>query len=72
MWNIMDNMEERQFISFHNFVLYFQNLFTIQLIFLPYFSYHFTNQLTFLVIRFGKYRRKLWNDMKKKEESQVE
>jgi hypothetical protein len=35
-------------LSFHNFLLYFPNLFTIQLIFLQYFPYHFTIQPTFL------------------------
>jgi hypothetical protein len=33
------------FISFHNFLLYFSNLITIQLGFIPY---HFTFQLSFL------------------------
>jgi hypothetical protein len=31
------------FIFFHNFLLYFPNLFTIRLAFLPYFPNHFTN-----------------------------
>jgi hypothetical protein len=35
-------------ISFHNFLLYLTNLFTIQPTFLPHFPYHFTIQLTFL------------------------
>ena len=35
-------------LSFYYFLLYFPNLFTIQLTFLPYFSYLFTIQLTFL------------------------
>jgi hypothetical protein len=35
-------------ISFHNFLLYFPNFFTIQLTFLSSFPYHFTSQLTFL------------------------
>jgi hypothetical protein len=36
------------FISFHNFLLYFPNLFTIRLAFLPYFPYLFTIRLAFL------------------------
>jgi hypothetical protein len=35
-------------LSFHNLFLYFPNLFTIRLAFLPYFPYHFTFQLNFL------------------------
>jgi hypothetical protein len=35
-------------ISFHNFLLYFPNLFTFRLTCLPYFSYLFTFQLIFL------------------------
>jgi hypothetical protein len=35
-------------ISFHNFLLYFPNLFTIQLTFLPHFPYLFTIQPTFV------------------------
>ena len=36
------------FISFHNFLLYFPNLFTIRLAFLPCFPNYFTIQLMFL------------------------
>jgi hypothetical protein len=35
-------------LSFHYFLLYFPNLFTIRLTCLPYFSNHFTIQLIFL------------------------
>jgi hypothetical protein len=38
--------------SFHNFLLYFPNLFTIQLAFLSYFLSHFTFQLAFLPYHF--------------------
>ena len=36
------------FISFHNFLLYFPNLFTIRLTYLPYFQNHFTIHVIFL------------------------
>jgi hypothetical protein len=36
-------------LSFYYFLLYFPNLFTIQLTFLPYFPYLFTIRLTFLL-----------------------
>jgi hypothetical protein len=35
-------------LSFHYFLLYFRNLFTIRFIYLPYFPNHFTLQLIFL------------------------
>jgi hypothetical protein len=35
-------------LSFHYFLLYFPNLFTIRLTYLPYFPNHFTIQLVFL------------------------
>jgi hypothetical protein len=66
-----------------DFFPYFLYLFTIQLIFLPYFPNLITIQLSFLpyfiwkirkkiVKRYGKYRRKLWNDVKNMEEKLVE
>jgi hypothetical protein len=57
MWNDMENMDNfhiiSQFssilsISFHNFLLYFPNLFTIQTLVSSIFSYLFTIQLSFL------------------------
>jgi hypothetical protein len=50
-------------ISFHNFLLYFPNLFTIRLGFLPYFFISCHNCfLSRIVIRYGQHGRKAsWN-----------
>jgi hypothetical protein len=70
------------FISFNNFLPYFPNLITIQLIFhifhiISLFSFVFSkcfhystcpSLINWIVIRFGKYRIKLWKDMKIMEE----
>ena len=39
-------------LSFHNFLLYFPNLITVQLGFVPYFSYHFTIPCTYRVVSY--------------------